>query len=260
MTRSLLAAFAAFLLLVTANTYAQQACNPDPQYTDPDADRGVYPDSATNFGPAYAGTPYMQLVTVVVPPDTIVSPFLPPIPFDSIVLASATGFPAGFTYACWNTSTSPNRCAWKGNTIGCISITGNPTIADTGTYDLTFVVNAYVGGSGTPQAATIDYYKIVVNPPLNVSQPEGTSFTVGQNEPNPFRGKTRIAYSMPSQGEVKLVVYNMLGKQVYSTSLAAQKGQNHFELAAGQLSPGIYMYSLTHGSTVVTKRMVVEGK
>lgn len=259
MIRSILAALAAFLLLFTGNLYAQQACTPDPQYTDPDADRGVYPDSATNFGPAYAGTPYVQLVTVVVPPDTVVSPFLPPIPFDSIVLVSATGFPPGFTYACWNSTTNPNRCAWPGNSIGCMSINGNPVIADTGTYYLTFNINAYVGGSTTPQAATIDYYRIIINPPLSMIESQSTAFAVLQNEPNPFRGKTRIAYTVPSQGDVKLVVYNMLGRQVYKATIVAQKGHNTFELAAG-LTPGIYMYTLSHGSAVVTKRMVVEGK
>lgn len=261
MIKHLRFALLAMLFSLAGYSYAQQACTPDPQYTNPDTQRGVYPDSATNFGPAYAGTPYMQLVTVVVPPDTAVAPPpFPAIPFDSIVLVNVTGLPNGFTYACWNNSPNPNRCSWPGNTIGCMQIDGNPTIADTGTYMLDFTIDAYVGGSTAAQTFNIDYYKIVVNPPLGVHDALQTGFSVAQNQPNPFRGKTRISYTVPSQGEVSIVVYNMLGKEVYSAKMIAQKGENHMELAAAQLVPGIYMYTISRGNTMVTKRMVVEGK
>ena len=259
MTRILHAAFIAFIFTFSLNLQAQQACTPDPQYNDTDADRGVYPDSATGFAPAYAGTPYVQLVTVVVPPDTNVFP-LGSIPFDSIVLVSFTGLPPNFTYGCWNATTAPNRCSWPGDSFGCLQINGNPTIADTGTYDLMFNGNAYVGGATSPIAFTIDYYKIKINGPQSVNEPVKSAFTASQNEPNPFRGRTRINYSMPSSGEVGLVVYNMLGKVVYNTRLQANKGENFVEFNSATLAPGIYMYTLSSASGNVTRRMVVEGK
>ena len=258
MIRILQAAFIALIFAFSFNAQAQQACTPDPQYNDTDADRGVYPDSATGFAPAYAGQAYMQLVTIVVPPDTTVFPIT--LPFDSIVLSSFTGLPAGFTYACWNTSSLPNRCAWPGNSIGCLQISGNPTIADTGTYNLMFNGNAYVGGNPSAVPFTIDYYKIRVYGPQSINEPSKTMFTASQNEPNPFRGKTRINYTMPNSGEVGLVVYNMLGKAVYTTKLQAVKGENTVEISSSTLAPGVYMYTLSSASGNVTRRMVVEGR
>jgi hypothetical protein len=261
MTRFLRLSFIAIVFMLAGKLYAQQACTPDPQYSNTDSQRGVYPDSATNFGPGYAGSPYIQLVTIVVPNDTQVlpSPF-PATNFDSIVLVNFTGLPNGFTYACWNNSPNPNRCAWKGNTIGCMQISGNPTIADTGTYNLQFDGAAYVGGSTSPVNFSISYYKIIINPPLSVNDPQPSTFSVSQNEPNPVKGRTRINYTAPAAGDVRLVVYNMLGNTVYTSRLTAQKGTNHIDFDPAQLAPGIYMYTLSNGSTTVTKRMVVEGK
>jgi hypothetical protein len=261
MIRFLQASFIAFVIAFSLNLQAQQACTPDPQYTNTDTQRGVYPDSATGFAQGYAGTPYIQLVTIVVPQDTQVFPSpMPPTPFDSIVLASFTGLPNGFTYGCWNNSNVPNRCSWKGNSIGCLQINGNPTIADTGTYNLMFNGNAYVGGSTSPIAFSIDYYKIKINGPQSVSEPAKNMFTASQNEPNPFRGKTRINYTMPSAGDASLTVYNMLGKVVYSAKLQGNKGENFVEISSSALAPGVYMYMLSSASGNVTRRMVVEGK
>ena len=85
MIKNLLAA--AVLILTFSISYSQN-CIPDGQYTT----NGIHPDSATNFAPAYAGTPYSQLITVIIPQDTTVFPF-PPIPWDSTVMVSMTGLP-----------------------------------------------------------------------------------------------------------------------------------------------------------------------
>jgi hypothetical protein len=261
MTKFLRITFVAISFLFFLDKAHGQACTPDPQYTNTDTDRGVYPDSATGFAPAYANSPYMQLVTIVVPPDTQVLPLpFPPTPFDSIVLVNFTGLPPGFTYGCWNSTANSTRCSWPGNSIGCLQINGNPTMADTGTYNLLFDGEAYVGGSTTPVAFTIDYYKIVVNTPVSIEGNKDAGFAIAQNAPNPFRERTKIKYSVPAPCEVKFTVYNMLGKAVHHSVAQAKKGENHIDFNPGQLAPGVYMYTLSHGSSTVTKRMVVEGR
>ena len=111
-----------------------QACTPDPIYTT----NGVHPDSATGFDTAYVGIAYTQLVTIIIPKDT--TPIFPPIAltWDSTILVSISGMPASMSYACWNNSTNPNRCSWKGNTKGCAIITGTPTAGEVGTHALLF--------------------------------------------------------------------------------------------------------------------------
>src|ERR1022692_1289930 len=105
------------LLAGIVNVNAQ--CVPDPNVTT----HGITPDSAVGFVTGYVGLPYQQVVTIVVPKDTLAYGVLL-LNFDSIALNSFTGLPNGFTYAC------PKRCMWLGNTKGCLVINGNPTLAD----------------------------------------------------------------------------------------------------------------------------------
>ena len=131
-----------------------QVCTPDTQYTS----SGLHPDSATGLDSATLGVYYEEVITVVVPADTVISPGPPPIiiPIDSLVMTNVTGLPPGLTYGC-----EPPSCHWPGGTTGCILISGTPT--DTGTYSLTFLYNFYLGGSPTPVSITIEYYSIFVD-------------------------------------------------------------------------------------------------
>ncbi|MEW6468951.1 MAG: T9SS type A sorting domain-containing protein [Bacteroidota bacterium] len=251
MMRALLAA--AVLILSFASTPAQN-CTPDPQYTQP----GIYPDSATNFAPAYANTPYSQLITVVIPQDTqVLNPPFPPFVWDSTVLVSMTGLPPGFTYACWNNSTSPNRCSWRGNTTGCCIITGNPTINDTGTYTLNIVTHNFLAGSTTPNPYTITYYKIRVNGPMSVAEPGKPPFEVSQNAPNPASSHTEFMIQASAPGMLSVTVYNMVGDAVYSGSLKSKPGANRFYLDTRSYAEGVYLCAFSNGDSTVTRRMVV---
>jgi hypothetical protein len=241
-------------LFFTVGAFAQN-CNPDPQYTQ--ANTGIHPDSATNFVQGYANQPYQQLITIVVPQDTT-PPFPPvPIPWDSTVLLNITGLPNGFTYACWNNSTSPNRCAWRGNSIGCCIISGNPTLADTGTYNLTVNTNNYLGGSGSPIAYNITYYKIKINGPLTVPNLVSNKFMVGDASPNPFLDKTEIQFNSPDVRMITFKVYNVVGTEVYTISMRAQKGINKINFDRNALPAGMYVYAVSNGEVTVTKRMVI---
>ncbi len=149
------------LILVTIVSVDAQ-CVPDPQYTDP----GIYPDSATGFAPGCADQAYYQLITNVVPTDTtiMIGPFPATIPFDSVVIVSWTGLPAGFTYACFdsqNTISPQDGCAYEGGTTGCAEVMGNPTMGDIGSYQQVITVDAYLGGDPNPMATeVVDYYYI----------------------------------------------------------------------------------------------------
>lgn len=240
-----------FLCFGTSGIMFAQNCNPDPQYTSP----GIHPDSATGFVQGYANQPYSQLVTVVIPQDTVIFSF--PVPWDSTVLVGINGLPNGFTYACWNNSAQPNRCSWRGNTNGCVIITGNPTVADTGTYPLSIPTKNYIGGSTLPNNFTITYYKIRINGPTGIQNLNSNSFQVGDCFPNPFSDKTEINFNSPEVRQVSLKVYNMIGTEVYSFSMRAQKGLNKFTFDRNVLPAGIYIYTVSNGEQNITKRMVI---
>ena len=242
------------VLLFELPSFGQAACNPDPQYTNPSTQNGLYPDTLTDFGPAYVGTPYSQLVTIVIPPDTTVSPF-GTIPWDSTVLTGVTGLPAGLTYACWNANGfgNPSRCAWKGNSIGCAIITGTPTTM--GTYPLQFATNNYIGFLGN-QPYTILNYKIVVNAANDVNE-NPTIQILQQNNPNPFGNLSEIQFTAEDNGMAQFKIYNLIGTVIQQYDVKIKKGINKLELDAKDFDSGIYFYSIAHGSTSFTRKMIV---
>ncbi|MDQ3020173.1 MAG: T9SS type A sorting domain-containing protein [Bacteroidota bacterium] len=80
-----------------------------------------------------------------------------------------------------------------------------------------------------------------------------------QNYPNPFNPTTLIRFELPQSSNVTLKVYNMSG-EVISTLVEnknLRKGFNEFEFDASSLSSGIYIYSLTSGNYIETKKMML---
>ncbi|NBC64795.1 MAG: BspA family leucine-rich repeat surface protein [Bacteroidetes bacterium] len=84
------------------------------------------------------------------------------------------------------------------------------------------------------------------------------SFTLEQNYPNPFNPTTVISYQLPVNSEVRLTVYDMLGRQVATLVDDTQSAGTHsVNFDAGSLSSGVYMYRLQAGSTVLSRKLTV---
>ena len=76
-----------------------------------------------------------------------------------------------------------------------------------------------------------------------------TAYTLEQNYPNPFNPSTQIRFGLPFESNVKLKIYNILGQTV--TQLAnetMQSGYHTLEWNAGNLTSGIYFYSIEANS------------
>lgn len=75
-------------------------------------------------------------------------------------------------------------------------------------------------------------------------------FTLYQNHPNPFNPITTITYDLAKQSNVQLMIYNMLGRKVYSKDLGFQNiGQHQIEWhgtnwAGSKVASGIYFYQI----------------
>ncbi len=84
-------------------------------------------------------------------------------------------------------------------------------------------------------------------------------FNLANNYPNPFNPVTVIEFSIPVSGEVELVVYNMLGEIISKPVTGMmQAGKYSVRFDATNLPSGIYLYRLTTGNSVVTKKMVLQ--
>jgi hypothetical protein len=83
-------------------------------------------------------------------------------------------------------------------------------------------------------------------------------YLLEQNYPNPFNPTTSIKYSVSSIQNVKLTVFNMLGKEVATLVNERHKpGEYEVKFNSGNLPSGIYFYSLTSNEYNETKRMVL---
>jgi hypothetical protein len=88
-------------------------------------------------------------------------------------------------------------------------------------------------------------------------------FRLEQNYPNPFNPITRIRYSVPInvKGEtsnVNLRVYDILGNEVATlVNEEKQAGYYEVEFNASKIASGVYVYRLSTGSFVATKKMMV---
>lgn len=83
-------------------------------------------------------------------------------------------------------------------------------------------------------------------------------FLLKQNIPNPFNPKTEIQYSLKSNSNVLLVVYDINGKSVTTLVNKNQTAANYkIQFDGSNLSSGIYFYKLILGKFSETKKMVL---
>jgi phosphatidylserine/phosphatidylglycerophosphate/cardiolipin synthase-like enzyme len=89
-------------------------------------------------------------------------------------------------------------------------------------------------------------------------------FELSQNYPNPFNMETNLSYSIPFDGFVRLRVFDMLGREVYTAVSDFQRAgryQLKLKFDSVNLSSGVYFYRLEftsrEGSFVQTKKMVL---
>lgn len=87
-----------------------------------------------------------------------------------------------------------------------------------------------------------------------------SEYRLEQNYPNPFNPATVINYTIPSAAQVRLSVYNVLGKEVASLFNGYQAAGNYsvsFSASEYNLSGGIYFYQLNAGKYSITKKMIL---
>ena len=79
-----------------------------------------------------------------------------------------------------------------------------------------------------------------------------------QNYPNPFNPTTTIKYALPNSANVKLIVFDVLGRQV-RTLVDEQKsaGSYKIEFNGSNLASGIYFYRLQTENFVQTKKLIL---
>jgi hypothetical protein len=83
-------------------------------------------------------------------------------------------------------------------------------------------------------------------------------FWLEQNFPNPFNPSTKIQYNLPIATDVKLIVYDVLGRELAKLVDANRAAGTHeVVFDATNLSSGFYFYKLIAGGFVATREMLL---
>ncbi|PIP69109.1 hypothetical protein CO033_00450 [Candidatus Nomurabacteria bacterium CG_4_9_14_0_2_um_filter_32_10] len=127
-------------------------------------------------------------------------------------------------------------------------IPGNPILVTTVPITLTGTVN-----EGRPISVSI-------SSPTDVEENETipTEFALSQNYPNPFNPSTTINYKIPTNYFVNLKIYDILGNEIaILVNEEKTAGSYSVNFNATNLPSGTYIYKITAGNFIETKKMVL---
>ncbi len=88
-------------------------------------------------------------------------------------------------------------------------------------------------------------------------------FGIGQNQPNPFSGRTSMRMGVPNAAVVRVEIFDLSGRRV--RTLAAKRFEPGYHildwdgrLASGQhANPGVYLYRMRMGTQLSTRRLTL---
>jgi hypothetical protein len=85
-----------------------------------------------------------------------------------------------------------------------------------------------------------------------------SNYSLNQNYPNPFNPSTAITYTIPNISHVRLVVFNVLGKQVdVLENETKSAGSYKITWAPRNIASGVYFYRLEAGNFISTKKLIL---
>jgi 3',5'-cyclic AMP phosphodiesterase CpdA len=166
------------------------------------------------------------------------------------------------TVLAWSTATETNNRGFyiesrsesgSWSQIGFVKGNGNSTV----TNSYSFTDSPGLTGKIYYRLKQIDFdgsshYSNTVA--INAGVPE--TFSLEQNYPNPFNPSTVISYSVPVKSSVKLIVTNILGREVAQLKNgASEAGKYQISFDGSKLSSGIYFVTISAQSLDGSKKV-----
>lgn len=85
-----------------------------------------------------------------------------------------------------------------------------------------------------------------------------TEYNLAQNYPNPFNPTTKIEFSLPSENNVEIRIYNLLGSEITTLLNEKKKAGNHFVVFNGSyFSSGVYFYKIVSGNFSAIRKLTL---
>ncbi len=120
-----------------------------------------------------------------------------------------------------------------------------------GERELTFVsnfdgvINTIITGNDFNNITSTSNHTISITEVPKDKNDMASNFQVSQNYPNPFNQETKVQIEMSEEGNVSLLVYNLLGEKlnhIYDEFLGT--GVHEININANNLTSGVYIYQL----------------
>jgi hypothetical protein len=238
-----------------------------------------------------AGTPYDEVITIVLPKRVSTNGALP---VDSIDLckiriisfSSDTLNALGYSYEVWartlgSSPTDYNVLALSVDTIpinpntnltrACLRLKHpNPPAPQSGDIDsipLNITIGAYSDlGFGCTDLSSLggtdDFIvklpvKAAIYAGIDENEVDNSVFAIYNNYPNPAADFTNINFTTPNAGKVNLTVVDALGRLVHQQNITSKSGLNSLPVNTSSLRNGIYMYTVEYNGKSMTRKLVV---
>jgi sugar lactone lactonase YvrE len=103
---------------------------------------------------------------------------------------------------------------------------------------------------------TVDFIQLEPSAVDQIGLPGG--FIVSQNYPNPFNVSTIIEYNLPEASDIRLDIYDVLGRMVATLMNQRQPAGIHRLIWQATNNPsGVYFYRIQTGDYIETKKMLL---
>ncbi len=141
---------------------------------------------------------------------------------------------------------------------GIVTASGIPvryaSITFLDSYNFSIQYNAVTDSTGAFSLSPITAVKQASQPPKD--------FKLEQNYPNPFSSSTAISYALKNQSDVKVSIYDVLGREIRRFDAGYQAAGSHGIVWNGrndfgkEVVPGVYFYKLQAGGEAQVRKMV----
>ncbi len=149
-------------------------------------------------------------------------------------------------------------------TLGTTSVFKGTIMAD---QSISLGTGASLEGRALASNAAVTLASNAVNRPLVTAVENGglapQEFALFQNYPNPFNPSTEIRFSLARASDVRLEIYDIMGRVVATVIQEPMTAGYHKvtwegkDNAGQRVTSGVYFYRITAGEFVATKKMVV---
>ena len=199
----------------------------------------------------------------------------------SLTIDSIGNLPAG---TCWVSNKANNT--FMGGEDGIILVQGTILWQQAGQYKLKILIHGTIGSIILPpytDAETISnlrYYFRVMDPTCMICPPidtvNGKTHTLiswgrceGINDvnndlsnvtvvPTPFSKTATVSFNSDIEGTFTVKMLSLLGATVSSKEVNVARGKNEVSIERNNLSAGIYIMSVSNGTSSITKKVIID--